>query len=226
MFNSRKVSQERVMGISFVDILIQAVFLLLLILMVGYVDPVIQNNFEFHEAGKDLCNKINKDSPVSCVEFIKNKDVELTNAGEKNVDPAKDFCSKRKLSPKDCKSTLDQLADNGSLFPCMPPVSKSETTRTAYFIIRAPGEIEFNRFSDEYIKYLVGKGFSEKLRNTEAIVANGKKIYSPSEIISSFAFIKEESCFHEFSGDRPGKFSNSDLAKELNAVRSLRIIAK
>ena len=40
MFDTRGVSRERIIGISFVDILIQAVFLLLLILLVGYVDPI------------------------------------------------------------------------------------------------------------------------------------------------------------------------------------------
>lgn len=226
MFNSRKVSKERVMGISFVDILIQAVFLLLLILMVGYVDPVVQNNFEFHEAGKDLCNKINKDSPIACVEFIKDKDVAVKNSGEKTLDPSKDFCAKRKLSPKECKSTLDQMAENGSLFPCLSPVSKSQPTRATYFVVHSPGEIEFVRFSNEYLKYLEDQNFSEKLEKVEAISRSGKKVYSPSEITAYFDFVKEESCFHESSVGRPGKFSDADLAKELNAIRSLRIISK
>ena len=40
MFDTRGVSRERIIGISFADILIQTVFLLLLILIVGYVDPI------------------------------------------------------------------------------------------------------------------------------------------------------------------------------------------
>ena len=214
------------MGISFVDILIQAVFLLLLILMVGYVDPVVQNNFEFHEAGKDLCNKINKDSPIACVEFIKDKEVAVRNSGEKTLDPSKDFCTKRKLSPKECKSALDQMADNGSLFPCLQPASISQSTRATFFIIHAPGEIEFTKFSSEYLKYLEEQNFSEKLKKAEAISKSGKKMYSPAELTSYFDFVKEESCFHESNVGRPGKFSNSDLAKELSAIHSLRIVLK
>ena len=42
MFDQRRVSQERVIGISFVDILIQAVFVLLVALLVGYVDPEVK----------------------------------------------------------------------------------------------------------------------------------------------------------------------------------------
>lgn len=78
MFDKRGVSRERVIGISFVDILIQAVFLLLLILMVGYVDPIEQLLYEkvdpakneFNGIGKDLCVKLDKDSPRACREFI------------------------------------------------------------------------------------------------------------------------------------------------------------
>jgi hypothetical protein len=155
VFNSKKISQERVMGISFVDILIQAVFLLLLILMVGYVDPIDQEKFKFDEAGKDLCKKINKDSPQACVEFVKSNNVEII------VNPTKpiieDFCQKRKLTSEDCKKTLDGIASNANLWPCIPPSSNSQLTRSIYWIIRAPGEIEFNRFSDEYINYLKEK---------------------------------------------------------------------
>ena len=46
MFDTRGVSRERIISISFVDILIQAVFLLLLILMVGYIDPQDQLGLE------------------------------------------------------------------------------------------------------------------------------------------------------------------------------------
>lgn len=222
MFNSKKVSQERVMGISFVDILIQAVFLLLIILMVGYVDPVEQVKFEFYEAGKDLCNKINKDSPQACVEYIKNKNVIVSKPGPKPIDPAEDFCKKRKLSQEECKSTLDKMAENVNLWPCIPPNSTFQLTRSIYWIVRAPGEIEFSRFSKEYVKYLNENGRYDKLKKVEEINASEKRIYTPSEVISTFGFIKEELCFHEYSISRPGKFSDSDLSRDFEAIRSLR----
>jgi hypothetical protein len=220
VFNSKKVSQERVMGISFVDILIQAVFLLLLILMVGYVDPIIQTNYEFHEAGKDLCNKINKDSPQSCVEFIKNKNVSVTTIN--NTDPSKDFCKKRGLSSENCKKTLDNIAGNLDFWPCIPPSSSSQLVRSSFWTIRAPGEIVFNKFSDEYISYLKRNNFSDKLKKIDVINLSEKNIYSPVEVISTFGFIREENCFHEYSTSRPGRFSDADLAKDFAALRSLR----
>ena len=69
--NQKEVSRERLIGISFVDILIQAVFLLFIALTVGYQDPVIIERIREYEAfGKDLCNKANKDSVKECREVI------------------------------------------------------------------------------------------------------------------------------------------------------------
>ena len=49
-----------------------------------------------------------------------------------------------------------------------------------------------------------------------------KNIFSPSRIATTFGFIKEPSCFHEYSISRPGRYSDSDLSQELGAIRSLR----
>lgn len=221
MFNSKKVSQERVMGISFVDILIQAVFLLLLILMVGYVDPE-DPKFQFDEAGKDLCKKLNQDTPQGCVEYIKDKTVVIK--AQTPPDPAEDFCKKRQLSPEACKSTLDKMAGNINLFPCISPPSTFQLAKTAFWIFRSPGEIEFSRFSAEYVKYLTENGFTDKLKKVDLINESGRKIYSHAEVISTFGFIKEELCFHDYSIARPNKFSDSDLAKDFEAIRSLRSV--
>ncbi len=72
MFDNRNaVSRERLIGISFVDILIQAVFLLFIALTVGYQDPVIIERIREYEAfGKDICNKANKDSIKECREVV------------------------------------------------------------------------------------------------------------------------------------------------------------
>lgn len=209
------------MGISFVDILIQAVFLLLLILMVGYVDPVEQIKFEFYEAGKDLCNKVNKDTPQACIEYIKDKDIKIS--GPKEKDPSEDFCNKRKLSREECKAKLDQLADNISLWPCIPPSSKSQlTVSSTLWTVHAPGQIEFNRFTDEYLAYLDRKGLVEIKRKVDAIKSSSKKFFTPSDISSTFGFLREETCFHEYLVERPGKFSDSDLRAERQALRALR----
>ena len=48
--NQKAVSRERVVGISFVDILIQAVFILFLAVTIGYTDPMKLLKI------KDCCN--------------------------------------------------------------------------------------------------------------------------------------------------------------------------
>lgn len=222
MFNSKKVSQERVMGISFVDILIQAVFLLLLILMVGYVDPE-DPKFQFDEAGKDLCKKLKQDTPQACVEYIKDKQLVIDEP--KPLDVAADFCKKRQLSPGACKATLDKMAGNINLFPCISPSSTFQLAKTAFWIFRSPGEIEFSRFSAEYVKYLSENGFTDKLKKVDLINESGRKIYSHTDVISTFGFIKEELCFHDYSIARPNKFSDPDLAKDFEVIRSLRSVA-
>jgi len=69
--NQKAVSRERIIGISFVDILIQAVFILFLALTIGYVDPTqLIKIKEFEQVGRDLCNKVNKDTVKECREVV------------------------------------------------------------------------------------------------------------------------------------------------------------
>jgi hypothetical protein len=222
VFNSKKVSKERVMGISFVDILIQAVFLLLIILMVGYVDPLEQNKYEFDEVGKDFCNKIYKDSPLACVEHIKGKNILVVNPEPPKIDPSADFCALRNLSPELCKSTLDKIAANIDFWPCIPPSSTSQLTRSTTWVIHSPGQIEFIAFSNEYLDYLMKNNFVEKINAVNVINSSSKKFYSQAEIPIYFGFMKEDNCFHEYRIQRPGKFSDSDLINDFRALRSIR----
>jgi hypothetical protein len=104
MFDTRGVSRERIIGISFVDILIQAVFLLLLILIVGYVDPIESLKIkEYEDIGKDLCVKLNKDSPKACREYV-----EVTSLGPVRKNEfgsiGSDICKKLgKNTENDCR---------------------------------------------------------------------------------------------------------------------------
>jgi len=69
--NQKAVSRERVVGISFVDILIQAVFILFLAVTIGYTDPMkLLKIKEYEQVGRDLCNKVNKDSVKECKEVV------------------------------------------------------------------------------------------------------------------------------------------------------------
>ena len=37
-----------------------------------------------------------------------------------------------------------------------------------------------------------------------------------------FDFIKEDQCFHDYGYSRPGKFSDTDLSRDIAAIHSLR----
>ena len=216
------------MGISFVDILIQAVFLLLLILMVGYVDPLEKVKVELYAAaGKDLCKKLNKDTPKACVEDTRDRDLKLSNPGPKEKDITEDFCKKRKLSKEECVAKLDQLASNISVWPCIPPTSKSQLkVSSTLWSVHAPDKIEFIRFTAEYLSYLEEKGLVDVKKRVDSINSSSKKFYAPSEIFATFGFLREETCFHEYFYGRPGKFSDEDLRPELQALSALRGFSK
>lgn len=136
--NRKAVSRERLIGISFVDILIQAVFILFLALTVGYTDPVnLLNIKEYAEAGKDLCTKINKDSVKECKEVI-----------EKTIDK--------------------EAAKKGDLMLCLNPESKTNAALSARFVVLSPQEIRFDGFTPQYISYLEKRGDTERLTKAKA----------------------------------------------------------
>lgn len=137
--NQKAVSRERLIGISFVDILIQAVFLLFLALTVGYTDPVVLLNIkDYAEAGKDLCTKMNKDSVKECREAI---------------EPILD----------------KELAKKGDLMLCLNPESKTNAALSARFTVLSPQEIRFIEFTPQYLSYLEKKGDVERLNKAKSV---------------------------------------------------------
>jgi hypothetical protein len=131
--NRKAVSRERLIGISFVDILIQAVFILFLALTIGYTDPVnLINIKEYAEAGKDLCTKINKDSIKECKEVI-----------EATIDK--------------------EASKKGDLMLCLNPASKTNAALSARFVVLSPQEVRFDGFTPQYISYLESKSDIERL---------------------------------------------------------------
>jgi hypothetical protein len=141
MFDNKKaVSRERLIGISFVDILIQAVFLLFIALTVGYQDPVVIERIkEYAEAGQDLCNKVNKGSIKECVEV-------LGPVAEKE---------REKGSVK--------------LTPCIKPTSENSLSITARFLVVSPQIIRFEGFTDTYRDYLKKNNDDFRLNKTQQI---------------------------------------------------------
>jgi hypothetical protein len=132
-FNKKAVSKERLIGISFADILIQAVFLLFIALTVGYQDPVIIERVRDYKAlGEDICNKVNKSSIKECVET-------LNSMIEKD--------KKRK----------------GDLALCIEPETDVKVKFSAIFDANSPKEVYFRGFTNDYLKYLENKGMMDKL---------------------------------------------------------------
>lgn len=132
--NRKAVSRERLIGISFVDILIQAVFILFLALTVGYTDPSEKIKVkEYQDAGVDFCKKMNKSSVKECREVIDQiLDKELTKKGD--------------------------------LALCLKPVSDNQPTWSARFTITSPTQVTFGGFAPEFIAYLQKNNDEERLR--------------------------------------------------------------
>jgi len=72
LHSKKAVSRERVISISFIDIFVQALFLLLLLLTVGYIDPLDRLKIaKERQAGADFCKKHFPDNPGMCQEMQK-----------------------------------------------------------------------------------------------------------------------------------------------------------
>ncbi len=139
--NQKSVSRERLIGISFVDILIQAVFLLFIALTLGYEDPVVIANIkEYADAGKDLCTKVNRGSVSECIEVL------------------------RPLAEKE-----REKEGSVKLAPCIKPTSENSLSVTARFLIVSPQIVRFEGFTDTYKDYLKNNNDEFRLNKTQQI---------------------------------------------------------
>jgi hypothetical protein len=222
VFDRKKVSRERVIGISFIDILIQTVFVLMLAYVVGFVDPVQKLQLkEFYEAGKDLCKKRNIDSPIACREFLQQAEI-VEKGGEQFKEVGFEVCNRIGIKdPKKCKDKLSEIIGTNNLRPCLNKFSsRVSVPPSVSWTIIGPGDIVFNGFSKDYIDYIkndsIRSALSKKLQDRKG------HHFSPSQVIENFDFMRDETCFHQFTYDRPGAFSDSQIAEELRAIRSLK----
>jgi len=220
MFDQRRVSQERVIGISFVDILIQAVFVLLIALIVGYVDPVVKIQMEqaseYGQIGKDLCHKLDKDSLQACREHIEGKSVEVDS---KFSGIGKDFCrSIGAKSSEECRQRADK--ELARLRPCLKPVNDFQLSNSLTFVLKGPSEIEFQGFSSAFLERLKERNDQDRLQKVKGIALGSS--FEPSRISAVFDFIREKDCFHQVGFSRPGKYSDNDLRAGLSALVQLR----
>ena len=229
MYDKRGVSRERIIGISFVDILIQAVFLLLLILMVGYVDPVDQLLFvvdpqkrELEGIGKDLCHKLNKDSPKVCREYYDSTNIgPVPNNNFQQL--GSDLCRRLgQRNPEECEKSITKLY---SLIPCLASTDGVRAPLSATWEISSVGSAKFVGFTDFYVQYLKREGDSSRLNMVKNLENKIGAQMGPKEIELTFDFIKEKSCFHEVNATRPVPFSNPQIQELLSAIYGLKGLA-
>ena len=221
LFGHRKVSQERVLGVSFIDILIQAVFVLLVALMIGYIDPVDRLKIELYEqVGLDLCTKLNKDSPEACREFIEGHEIGLVN-GFNGV--GNEVCRRvQAKTAKECIDAIDSILANGSQLPCLKTVSQNSVPPSTEWEIKSPDEIIFNRFTINYLNYLKNKEDRSRLDLASRIQDRAPISFKPSEIEGSFSFIRESNCFHEYSAPKTGRYTDNELIVAKSSLWRLR----
>ena len=222
MFDTRGVSRERIIGISFVDILIQAVFLLLLILLVGYVDPIESLKIkEYEEIGKDLCVKSKKDSPKACREYL-----DVTNfVPVGNIEFGKigyDVCKRLgKNSIKDCSDALDKVY---SLWPCIESKDGVRSPWIAKWEINTLTTAKFLGFSNEYLKHLTAKEDLKRIGMVRELESLRGAQMSAADIEEKFGFVREKFCFHEVVESRSIAVTDQQIASLRSAIYNLRKI--
>ena len=222
MFDTRGVSRERIIGISFVDILIQAVFLLLLILIVGYVDPIESLKIkEYEDIGKDLCVKIKKDSPKACREYI-----DVTNIGPVGNNEfgkiGSEVCNKiGKNSVKDCSDALYKVY---SLLPCIESKDGVRSPWIAKWEINTLTTAKFLGFSNEYLKHLIAKEDLKRIAMVRELESLQGAQMSATDIENKFGFVREKFCFHEVVESRSIAVTDQQIAPIRSAIYNLRKI--
>ncbi len=210
------------MGISFVDILIQAVFVLLVALMAGYIDPADRLKIkEWEEAGKDLCvKKLNRDSPEACREYVKDQQIGATGPFD---GIGADVCKRLGAATNaECLAAIDSKFEKGSQLPCLKAPSQNSYQSSTQWEIRSPYEVVFKGFYSQYKDYLQERGDSARLAHVQRLEEQVSKSFTPDAIKSSFAFIRETGCFHEVNFEWTGRYSRAELSTAIAAIRYLR----
>jgi len=226
VLDQRRVSQERVIGISFVDILIQAVFVLLVALFVGYVDPTVkidlENQAEYGQVGKDLCHKLNKDSVEACREYVEGRQVTVEVPKKNEFQGVGEHICRTlgATNAEECRKVSDR--ELARLRPCLKPVSEFSVPPSLTLILKNPKEIEFVGFSTNLILKYREESDRVRLARVEELDRSKGASFSPNQVLGAFGFILERNCYHVVHTRRPGAFSDSDLQDVLAAVRPLR----
>lgn len=211
-------------GISFVDILIQAVFVLLIALIVGYVDPPVkiemEQGSEYGQIGKDLCHKLNKDSLQACREHIEGKKVSVDSPSKTQYSGiGEDFC--RSIGAKNSEECRERaIKELARLSPCLKPINEFRIASSLSFSLKSPSQLEFLGFSPDFLGRLKTENDLNRLQKARDITV--KAIFEPGQINAVFGFIREKNCFHQINVSRPGRYSDEDLKDAQAAISLLR----
>jgi hypothetical protein len=219
--NQRRVSQERVLSVSFIDILIQAVFVLLISLMIGYIDPVDRLKIsQYEQAGKDLCNKLNKDSPEACQEYIADKNIGVISGLDGvGTEVCKRLGAKNR---EECLDAINREFSKGSQLPCLKAPSQNSTLKSTTWEIKNPEEVVFLGFTPQYFDYLRERKDDRRAELARSLNEKAPLKFRPSEIEATFAFIREPNCFHDYRYTWTGKHSDQELKSALSAIWRLK----
>lgn len=222
MFDRKAVSRERVIGISFADILIQAVFVLFIAMLIGYIDPdELDKIKEYQQAGLDACQKLNKDSPVECRQFVKDHPIGPTDSPENTTYANAGAYACELLAKKDPAECREAIAQRlGSLVPCLRSNSTVRPPSSTQWNILSPNAIQFKGFTSAYRGYLQDKKDTDRLKKVDSIVPG--TVFIPLDIESNFGFVKESACFHEISLVWSASASYNELSKALSAIFLLK----
>jgi len=222
VFDRKAVSRERVIGISFADILIQAVFVLFIAMLIGYIDPdELEKIKAYQQAGLDACQKLDKDSPAECRQFVKEYRIGPIDSPKNTTyaDAGAYACELvGKKDPAECREAITQRL--GSLIPCLRSNSTVRPPSSTQWNILSPNAIEFKGFTPAYREYLKDKKDTDRLIKVEKIVSG--TVFTPPDIESNFGFVKESACFHESSTVWSASASYFELSKAFNAISQLK----
>lgn len=236
MLNHKAVSRERVIGISFVDVLIQAIFILFVLLLVGYIDPDEMKKIKEHQQlGMDMCHKLNKDSAAECREYVHNKTINVQGPDNRALKPSDanfglvgmNTCRQiGKNDPDECEKEIKKKL--GSLIPCLKNDNTVHAKVSTVWDIQSATKIRFIRFDPAYEKYLEEKNYAGRLERVQQIKANVRDgmTYSPKEIEGEFSFIREDDCFHEISVTWSCQCTQNEIGVASAVIRRLKELSR
>lgn len=233
-FDTRGASRERVIGLSFVDILIQFLF----VLFIAYLVILEEKNGQkdYAELGKDFCNKVEKDSFKPCrqvfdkIPFFVKKPPPEPVTPEPTEEPwpgAITACQDAGISdPRDCVAKVNSLLALMPMRYCLEP-NPSKTIASIsveWTIVNDNGSASavffgFTSGYKAYLKSMSDRGREERVNELETRI--GER-FSTKEIVEEFSFMVQKECAHVPSIWREAAFTDQQLSPLRIAIYSIR----